>query len=30
MIRRLVSAVATFAVGIAGGYLASKAWLESP
>ena len=30
MIGRLVSTVATFAVGIAGGYLASKAWVETP
>jgi hypothetical protein len=30
MIRRLFSTVATFAVGIAGGYLASKAWVETP
>jgi hypothetical protein len=30
MIRRLVSAVATFAVGITGGHLASEARPESP
>jgi len=29
MIRRLLSSVATFAVGIAGGYLASKAWVKT-
>lgn len=30
MMRRLVSTVATFVVGIAGGYLAAKAWVETP
>lgn len=30
IIRRLVNGVATFALGIAGGYLASKAWVETP
>ena len=29
MIRRLFSTVATFAVGVAGGYLASKVWVET-
>ena len=29
MIRRLVSTAATFVVGIAGGYLASKAWVKT-
>jgi hypothetical protein len=27
---RLVSAFITFAVGLAGGYLAAKAWQETP
>jgi hypothetical protein len=28
--RAVARAVATFAVGLAGGYLASKAWVEAP
>jgi hypothetical protein len=27
---RLARAFATFAVGLAGGYLAAKAWVETP
>jgi hypothetical protein len=27
---RLVRTIATFALGLAGGYIASKAWLETP
>jgi hypothetical protein len=29
MIRRVLSSMATFAVGVAGGYLASKVWVET-
>ena len=29
MIRRFLSGVATFALGVAGGYLVSKAWVET-
>jgi|HubBroStandDraft_6_1064221.scaffolds.fasta_scaffold2271082_1 hypothetical protein len=29
MIRRVLGGVATFALGVAGGYLASKAWVET-
>ena len=28
--RRLAQAVLTFTVGLAGGYLAAKAWVETP
>ena len=28
--RRLVRAMLTFTVGLAGGYLAAKAWVETP
>jgi hypothetical protein len=28
--RRLLTAAATFVLGLAGGYLASKAWVEAP
>jgi|GEM_PF-3364308 len=30
MIRRLVTASAAFVLACAGGYLASKAWFETP
>jgi hypothetical protein len=28
--QRLLKAAVTFVLGLAGGYLASKAWLETP